>query len=442
MDENQNIEFKESWRDDYLKWICGFANANGGTIFIGKNDNGKVVGVKNQKKLMEDIPSKIRNYLGIIADVNLHNDGASFLEIIVPSYSVPVSYQGRYYYRSGSTKVELTGNALNEFLLKKSGKTWDDVIEQDATLDDIDFDSISHFLSDVEKSGRIQISKAEPVHTLLENLRLTDKGYIKRAGIVLFGNDPGRFYPNQKVKIGRFGVDDSDLKFQDVLEGNLISLLFEVPDILNRKYFNNPVDFEGLLRIEKGEYPVAAIREMLLNAVIHRDYLGTVVQLRIYDDKIAIWNDGGLPEGISLDSLKTLHPSKPRNPIIADVCFKGGYIDAWGRGILKIINSCKQAELPEPDLTESNGGFMVTLFKDRFIEPLLRKIGLNQRQIKAVLYVRENGKITNSEYQKLCNISDRTALRELVGLTQNGILKKTGKKRSTIYKLYHGGYGG
>lgn len=126
MPEHQNIEYKENWRDEYLKWVCGFANANGGKIYIGKDDKGKVVGIKDYKKLMEDIPNKIHDMLGLIVDVNLKRKGkAYFIEIVVPSYSVPISYKGKYYYRTGSIKRELTGNSLNEFLLKKTGKTWD-----------------------------------------------------------------------------------------------------------------------------------------------------------------------------------------------------------------------------------------------------------------------------------------------------------------------------
>ena len=128
MPEQQNIEYKQSWHDDFLKWVCGFANAHGGTIFIGKDDDGKTVGVADYKKLMDDLPNKIRDVLGIMAEVNLHEeDGLYFIEIITPPYSVPISLRGSYYYRSGSTKQELKGNALLEFLLRKSGKTWDDV---------------------------------------------------------------------------------------------------------------------------------------------------------------------------------------------------------------------------------------------------------------------------------------------------------------------------
>jgi len=129
MPEHQNIEYKSSWHDDYLKWICGFANAQGGTIYIGKDDSGKVIGLSDYKALMDEIPNKIRNNMGIMVEVNLlESKGLNYIEIITPPYSVPISLRGRYYYRSGSTKQELISAALNEFLLKKSGKTWDDVL--------------------------------------------------------------------------------------------------------------------------------------------------------------------------------------------------------------------------------------------------------------------------------------------------------------------------
>ena len=134
MPESQNIEWKQSWRDEYLKWICGFANAQGGTIFIGKDDKGSVVGIEKHQKLMDDIPSKITNHLGIISDINLHEErGKYYIEIVTYPYDVPISYHGAYHYRSGSTKQELTGVALNEFLLRKAGKTWDDVFEPNAS---------------------------------------------------------------------------------------------------------------------------------------------------------------------------------------------------------------------------------------------------------------------------------------------------------------------
>jgi ATP-dependent DNA helicase RecG len=124
MPEQQNIEYKQSWHDDYLKWVCGFANAFGGMIYIGIDNKGNVTHLADYERLMEDIPNKIRNSMGIICDVQLEDkEGNKYISIKVNPYSVAVSLRGRYYYRTGSTKMELTGVELNEFLLKKAGKT-------------------------------------------------------------------------------------------------------------------------------------------------------------------------------------------------------------------------------------------------------------------------------------------------------------------------------
>lgn len=437
MSESQNIEWKESWRDEYLKWVCGFANAIGGVIFIGKDDDGVIINLADYRNLLEAIPNKIREHLGIIAEVNLHQEnGAHYLEIVVPPYTVPVSLRGRYYYRTGSTKLELTGNALNEFLLKKSGKTWDNVTEAVATFNDIDSESVKAFIKDAQKSGRMPDVSDLSIEELFEKLRLSDNGEIKRAAIILFGKDPNRFYPNVIVKMGRFGNDDADLKFQETEEGNLIQLLKNVPNQLNYKFFTKPIDFEGMLRVEKGEYPLEAIREMLLNALVHRTYMGSMIQLRVYDNKLTLWNEGNLPEGMELESLKRHHISRPRNPIIADICFKAGYIDSWGRGTLKIINSCKEAGLPEPTITALDGGILVTLFKDKYSTKQLKSLGLSERQIAAVEFVKENKKITSKDYQLLTGLSRETSSRDLKILVEIGVFNDSGAKGAgAFYEL-------
>jgi ATP-dependent DNA helicase RecG len=438
MPEDQNTEYKSSWHDDWLRIICGFANANGGRLHIGKDDNGEIVGLTNSTRLMEDIPNKIKNHLGIITEINLIDTPPNnFIEIIVPEYSVPISYHGRYYIRTGSTTSELTGNTLNDFILRKSGRTWDNLFEDRAFLNDLDMDSQTKFINAAEKSGRITIEDNISGITLLEKLRLSDNQKIKRAAIILFGTDPGRFYPNISVKIGRFGKSDDDLKYQEVIEGNLFKILFEVPEMLNNKFLTKRIDFEGLQRIEKGEYPVAALREMLLNALVHKNYSGAQIQLRVYDDKISIWNEGTLPEGLSFEALKRQHPSRPRNPLIADVCFKGGFIDAWGRGTLKIINSCKEAGLPEPEFKEMDGGVLVTIFKDIYsLKIKLKKLGLNERQIKAVFFLQENEKITNAIYQRINKIGKSTATEELQSLVDKEIFSTSGSSgRGSYYTL-------
>src|SRR6266550_994280 len=126
--EHQHVEWKESWRDEYLKWISGFANAQGGALVIGVNNKGKIVGVPDAPRLLVDLPNKVRDVLGILVDVNLKRSGQNeYIEIVVDPYPYPVSYKGEYHIRSGSTKQELKGAALDRFLLRKQGKHWDGV---------------------------------------------------------------------------------------------------------------------------------------------------------------------------------------------------------------------------------------------------------------------------------------------------------------------------
>jgi ATP-dependent DNA helicase RecG len=330
-------------------------------------------------------------------------------------------------------KQELTGAALNEFLLKRSGKTWDDAIEERATFADIDYAIYDSYLKISKEKGRLPDIEGLTTEEVFDKLRLTENGRLKRAAIILFGRDPGRFYTNTFVKIGRFVSDDADLRFQEVEDGNIIILLRNILSQLNQKFLVRPVTFEGMYRIEKDEYPIPALREMLLNALIHRNYMGAPTQIRVYEDKITIWNEGALPNDLSLELLRRPHPSRPRNPLIADVCFKGGLIDAWGRGTIKIIEACKQANLPEPELTEYAGGFLVTLFKN--VNELI-KLGLNPRQIAAVQYVKNKGKITNKEYQEINTVAKPTATRDLSELVEkHHVFINKGKGAGSYYEI-------
>jgi ATP-dependent DNA helicase RecG len=274
---------------------------------------------------------------------------------------------------------------------------------------------------------------------LLEKLRLTKNGKLKRAAIVLFGKDPGRFYPNTFVKIGKFEDDDFTIRFQEVEDGNIIQVLDKVLRTLDYKFLIRNISFEGMNRIETLEYPIIALREMLLNALIHRNYMGAPTQIRVYDNKMYVWNHGTLPEGITLNKLTQSHSSYPRNPILAEACFLGGYIDSWGSGVMKIVNACKSAGLPAPVLEEDGGGFIVKLFKDRYAEEELQKLGLNNRQIKAVLYVKEKGKITNKEYQEINEVSKPTATRDLSELGEvYKLLNNKGLGAGSYYELVIG----
>lgn len=233
MPETQNTEYKLVWRDEYLKWICGFANAQGGTLYIGKDDNGNVVGLTNAKKLLEDLPNKITTILGIVADVNLHETPqGDYIEIIVSPQPNPVNYKGEYHYRSGSTKQELKGNALDKFLLQKQGKHWDGVSIPNVSVTDLKAETFDFFRKKGVKSKRLDEDVLSDTNeVLLDNLKLTDNGYLKRASVMLFHPDPEKFVSGAYIKIGFFRTD-SDLLFQDEIHGNLFEQVEKTMDFI------------------------------------------------------------------------------------------------------------------------------------------------------------------------------------------------------------------
>lgn len=438
MPEQQNIEYKSTWHEDYLKWVCGFANAQGGVIFIGKDDNGNVVGVEDFKKLMDDIPNKIRNSMGIIAEVNLHQeDEKHFIEIVTAPYTVPISLRGRYYYRSGSTKQELTGNSLNEFLLKKSGKTWDSIPVAEVSVNELKQETFDFFRRKAMKSRRLaEENLNDNNELLLENLKLTDNEQIKRAGVLLFHPDPEMYITGAFIKIGYFATE-SELLFQDEVHGNLFEQVEKTMEILFTKYFKAYISYEGINRVETYEYPWEAVREALLNAVAHKDYSGlTPIQIRIYQDRIMIWNEARLPENWTIETLLEAHSSKPYNPDIARAFFRSGYIESWGRGISRMTEQCIEAGLPAPLYYFKSSGIWVEFRKDIYNEEYLKDFGLNERQIKAVLYTKENGTITNSEYQKINDIGRTTSTEDLKILVGKGLFEQIGTVgKGTKYKL-------
>lgn len=438
MPEQQNVEYKESWRDEYLKWVCGFANAQGGTIYIGLNDHGQVIGLANSRRLLEDIPNKINNYLGIVCDVDLQEDqDLPYLKIYIPPYQVPISYHGEYHYRSGSTKLVLRGMALQQFLLRKLGKTWDDVVEPRGTFEDLDPDAVQAFIHKASQYGRLQLEdgEANDITLLLNNLNLLEEGKLKRAALLLFGKKPTRFFIQADLKIGRFGKSTTDLLFQDVIEGNIFQMADKAIKVLKSKFLPAYISYQGLQRIERIGYPEAALREALLNAIAHRDYFGGSIQVSVYDDRLIISNPGKLPEDLSLSSLKQRHRSHPRNPTIANVFFKAGLIETWGRGTLRIIEECTAAGLPEPAFEEQGGGMEVTLFIDKFNESFISNLPINERQKKALLWMRSNGLMRNADYMSLAGVSRRTALRDLDDLIEKRLIVRVGATNKVTYRL-------
>ncbi|MFP4522849.1 MAG: helix-turn-helix domain-containing protein [Fibrobacterota bacterium] len=221
--ESSKTEFKRSWRDEYLKTVCAFANSEGGKLFIGIDDDGKTIGIENAQKLLEDIPNKVVHSLGIVVDVKRSiRNGKDVLEINIAESSVPVSYRGRYYYRSGSTVQELQGHKLREFILRKDNITWDEMAVPNADIETLNKQLILRFVKKAVSENRLHNNaEDDDVFSILEKLDLvTEKGELTRAAVMLFGNDAKKYIRTATVKIGKFGKSGADLISQDIIEGS------------------------------------------------------------------------------------------------------------------------------------------------------------------------------------------------------------------------------
>jgi len=429
MSENQHIEWKASWRDDYLKWICGFANAQGGVLEIGRNDKGQLVGLKDAPRLMEELPNKLRDLLGLIADINLlEEEGNSYLRIVVEPYPVPISYRGEYYYRSGSTNQALKGPALDRFLLGKTGKRWDAVPVPGVAVGDLDAAALVRFRRRAARSKRLG---PEVLHEddpgLIEKLRLAEGTYLKRAAILLFHPDPERFFTGAAVKIGYFETE-SDLRYHDEVRGDLFTQVAKTTDLLLTKYLKAAISYEGIQRVETYPVPESALREAVLNAVVHRDYaVPAPIQIRVYADRLRIWNPGELPEDWSEAKLLGEHPSQPYNPDIANAFFRAGEIEAWGRGIQRVLDACRDAGTPKPRIWVEPGDLWVEFpFSAAYLDSLTTGGTAPEAREKTREKTREKVLFLIGEHPSITT----AALANQIGITAKGIEWQLGKLKA------------
>ena len=449
MSESQNIEYKESWKDEYLKWICGFANAQGGKIYIGINDNGEVVGVKDCKKLMEDIPNKIQSVLGIVAQVNKKaENGLEYIEIIVKPSSYPVSYHGEFHYRSGSTKQQLTGMALSEFIMRKTGVRWEDVTVDNITVEDLDDESFKIFRREALRRKRmtedeLNISNKE----LLDKLHLlSSDGKLKRSAVLLFYHDPSVVQNGSFVQIGKFGKGP-DLQYQDLLEGSLITTADKVVDLIYLKYLKAKVSFEHDRRIETYPFAREAVREAVFNAIVHNCYMyGTQIQIRIDDKSMIISNTCILPENWTVETFMQTHNSKPYNPDIAGVFYRAGYIERWGRGIEKICEACKElgAEIPVYELLGNTLRVHFKALPEALIDSdspkrqndVLDGVLNDALADKIVKELIKNPKISQKELAEILNVPYRSLQRKMDYLKEIKQIERKGGKRFGYWKIH------
>ncbi len=431
--ETQDIENKENFGDRALRTLCAFANTKGGILYIGISDNGKVKGINLDNETIKTIADKITSLLGIHPEIEVEKrEGKEIIKISVKPSPIPIAFNGKYYERVGNTTREMNTERLKEFLLK--GTNWDGLINKDANFDDIDKETIRLFIRKARSTGRLTIFEENTdIKTIFEHLKLSVRGKLTNASLILFGKDPQKYFINAVLRIVRL-KNETTIVGDRLITGNLFNQVVQGEEAI-KNFINVRYEIKKLEREEIWEYPLPAIREALINALIHRDYFKSNVQtqVKIFDDYFWFYNIGGLPEGITLEELKKPHSSVPRNPLVVHIFYLAGLIEEVGSGIGRIINSLKLQGLPEPEFKEEMSGFSVRFYKDIYTEENLRKMGLNERQIKAVMYVKEKGKITNKEYRELTGLSDEGSRLDLLKLLELGIFELRGKGRNAYY---------
>ena len=443
MPEQQNIEWKREWNDAFLKQICGFANANGGTLLVGITDDGKVFGLKDVGKLLEDIPNKIKQRLGIVADVNLREkDGLSYIEIIVTPQPVPVSCDGALYYRSGSTNQMLTGVSLESFLLGKRGLHWDESPYPRIELSEFNLDILKRFVDRAVKKGRLREDvRGMSANELLEKLRLIRTGFFTYSAMLLFTKDPEKWFTGAFIKIGFF--EGTEIIYHDEIHGSILEQADSVIELIYTKYLKAKISYEGIERVERYPFPVEAVREAILNAIVHKDYArGSPIQIRVYDDKMRLSNTGRLPADWTVEKLLGSHPSIPYNPSIANVFYLAGHIETWGRGIEKIINACRNdgIYMPQYDVSSTDITVEFTAPEERLIRTNGRvndrvndRVTVNEQSVIALLT--DNNKYTVTELAEKLSLSRKTIAGCIKSLKEKGLLERIGSNKNGCWRV-------
>lgn len=389
MRESDSVELKAQWTERALEDLAAFANHRGGTVILGIADDGTVTGFAPGDQELQAIANRVSDTLGIRPRIRTERRrGKRVLAIRVEPNVIPVPCRGRYLVRVGTVNREMAPERV------------------------------------------------------LENLELVREGRLTRGGVLLFGKDPLRACPTAETHIGRF--KGNEIEDDRMVGGNLWEQL-EAAMAAFRTYLQKRVEvkvteltLEGLQNRPVWEYPLDALREAVINALIHRDYtaLGNV-EVRVYEDSIFIRSPGGLPHGMTVARLRDPnHPSQPRNPLLARAFFLADFIERWGAGTTKIIQLCRAQGLPEPEFVDEGGAFTVTFRKDMLTPERLQRMGLSERQITVVAHVRTHGLITNAECQKLVGVSQATATRDLEALVRQCVLVRHGRTgRGTRYSL-------
>jgi ATP-dependent DNA helicase RecG len=434
--EYENVENKQSLAEqrEIVETVAAFATASGGTVYVGVRPDGSRVGVQLGRNTLENLANEIKRntdppqYPSIVVE---GEEQSAVLCIRVPENPVkPVWAYGRPFKRVGRTNQSLSADETRRLMDLTRGRSWDSLVCPDLRREDIDRRAITDFLHRSDQRSRIS------TEAVLDNLGFITGGGLSRAAALLFAKNPQKFIPGAEVKCARFkGTTSIDFLDQQTFRENLLFQVEAAQSFISRNT-KQAIRITGQPEREVvPEYPLEAIREAIANAICHRDYAATgTVQIRIYEDRLEVWNPGTLPPELTVEDLYREHASKPRNLQLADAMFRSRLIEQWGTGTLRIVQACLNQGLPRPEFEAKMVTFIVrfNVANPSVIRDPSAAFGPQERKNFLRHYLRGHQRITRNVYQDLLKISSPQARRDLKTWADQALLEKRNRSGDVL----------
>jgi ATP-dependent DNA helicase RecG len=434
---------------DIAERMCGMANNRaGGTIIFGIEDATRaIVGIRDPS-LTNDVVLRAARMLKppvALSETSVQRwtlDGMTVLTVEVPRNNGQLyQYDGACYVRRGTNTVPLSIEEISAYLNAYGATRWELALARNATIDDIDTEAVERYLG-----YRAAKSQRRRRHSNLSQLLLGLEAVARdgqtgderptNAGMLMFGYDPQLYLPQSEVVCITYAEPLGIRRYIDRknFHGTLPELVDQASSFL-RQYIRVGATIRGFYRQDEPEYPYEAIREAVVNAIVHRDYnrSGETVRVFIFPDRIEVRSPGGLLPGITLEDLVAMRvTSNPRNKVLAGFLRDiPGYMERVGSGVRFMINEMREMNLPDPEFSE-HFDFLVIFRNGAAAE---ESSDLNPRQQAGLQLVREQGSISTSEYMAATGAPARTAYRDLQVMVERGLLVVRGKRRGARYYL-------
>ncbi|MGB9718803.1 MAG: RNA-binding domain-containing protein [Thermoproteota archaeon] len=426
--ESEKLEFKKSLaeRDEILETITAFSNTRGGTVVIGVDDHGNVIGVDFKKGEIESLENSINQLIEprVYPDFKIiPYRNRLILKIEVhEGFNKPYFYRGACYVRRGSVTRRLDRNGILEVVSRRV--TFDSLVFEGEY--EISEELVEDFLKKAREGRRMRI-ESENIQTVLKKLNLLDRGKVRNGALLLFSKECSSHFPQAVIKIGY--VEGDKMVDEALIEGPLQVQLEEAMSFI-QKHIRKGYVIKGLERVESWEYPLESVREALVNALLHRDYFSNShISVRIEESGIIVENPGELPPPLEIEDLSREHPSIPRNPLISRAFFYMGYFEEWGSGTLRMINSLRSMGLPDPEFSQGKGFFKVWIRNLKSLEKYL-----NENEKRLLDFIRARRTASRRDCELFLNLSERSVRRFLSKLEGLGLIRRTGEGRQIKYE--------